>query len=49
MQELIHKQHLVWKENKLWPFCPDCNRQMRPSKLEEDKWVCPDCNIILER
>ena len=26
--------------------CPKCGLMMQPSKLEEGKWICKECNEV---
>lgn len=48
MQKLIHKSTLIWKLGFNRPICSACQSMAKPSKLEQDKWVCTGCNEIIE-
>ena len=29
-----------------WPKCEKCKQKLCLSKLERDKWVCKNCNLV---
>lgn len=30
------------------PKCPKCNKNLRLSKIQEDTWICKNCNEVFD-
>jgi len=40
---------MIYREFFVMPKCPHCKKPLRCSKIEQNKFVCKTCNVVLKQ